>query len=178
MLARPRLDGPDVLPTSSGSASPATTFTKTSLFSGQEVPCASVVPATVPICGLLAAPTGLVAELTVSPAACSAALACATVSVAGIGGTVIIRGPCEIERTIVAPGSARPDGDVPITSPFGTLSLITGWPVRTWKPAACSVCVAAAAVSLPTAGTEVYRPEVSHHPPPASPIKTRPPTST
>ena len=112
-----------------------------------------MVPATAPICGLLAAPTGLVAALTVSPAARSAAWACATVSVAGIGGTVIIRGPCEIVSTIVAPGSARPDGDVPITSPFGTLSLITDGPVRTWKPAACSVCVAAAAVSLLTAGT-------------------------
>jgi len=28
---------------------------------------------------------------------------------------VIIRGPCEIVSTIVAPGSARPDGDVPLT---------------------------------------------------------------
>ncbi len=70
-----------------------------------------------------------------APPCAAAALACATVSPAGIGGTVIIRGPCEIVSTIVAPGSARPDGDVPITSPFGTLSLITDGPVRTWKPA-------------------------------------------
>ena len=76
-----------------------------------EVPAAGSVPATAPICGLLATPTGLVAAATVSPAARSTASACATVSPGGIGGTVIIRGPCETVSTIVAPGSARPDGD-------------------------------------------------------------------
>ena len=71
--------------------------------------------------------------------------------------------------TIVAPGSARPDGEVLITSPLGTLSSITGDPLRTWKPASCSARVAAGAVIMATVGTCVYRPEVSHHPPPHSP---------
>ena len=65
-------------PTRLGSASPATTSTATGLFSGQEVPAAGVVPATWPMTGLLGTPTGLVAAATVSPAARSAALACAT----------------------------------------------------------------------------------------------------
>src|SRR5690348_12028505 len=91
---------------------------------------------------------------------------------------VIIRGPCETVSTIVAPGSARPDGDVLITSPFGTSSLMTDGPVRTWKPAWCSVLVASAAESLTTAGTEVYRPEVSYQPPPTSATRSSAPAST
>ena len=159
-------------PTRLGSASPSTTSTATGLFSGQEVPAGGSVPATWPMTGLLAAPTGLVAAATVSPAARSAASACATESLAGIDGTLIIRGPEEMVSTIVAPGSARPDGEVLITSSLGTLSSITDDPVRTWKPACCSACVAAAAVILDTAGTCVYRPEVSHQPPPHSPTTT------
>ena len=165
-------------PTRLGSASPATTFTVTGLFSGWEVPAAGVVPATVPSCGLLGTPTGWAFAATVSPALRSSAMACATLSPAGIGGTVIIRGPCETVSSIVAPGSARPDGDVLITSPFGTLSLITDGPVRTWNPAWCSVLAASAAVSLPTAGTEVYRPVVTYQPPPTSATRSTAPTST
>src|SRR5690242_20219128 len=165
-------------PTRLGSASPATTFTATGLFSGQEVPAGGVVPAGAPICGLLATPTGLVVAATVSPALRSSAWACATLSPWGICGTVIIRGPWETVSMIVAPGSARPDGDVLITSPFGTLSLMTDGPVRTWKPAWCSARVASAAVSLPTAGTEVYRPEVTYQPPPPSATRSSAPTST
>src|ERR1700743_641983 len=165
-------------PTRLGSASPATTFTETGWFSGTEVPAAGVGPPTAPICGLLSAPTGLVAEATVSPALRSSSWAWATLSPGGIGGTVIIRGPCETVSTIVAPGSARPDGDVLITSPFGTSSLITDGPVRTWKPAWCSVWAASAAVSLATAGTDAYRPEVRYHPPPASATRSSAPTST
>src|SRR5579862_3318794 len=125
-------------PTRLGSASPATTSTVTGLFSGQEVPAGGSVPAMWPTTGLLCTPTGLVAAATVSPAARSAASACPTVSVAGIDGTLIIRGPWEMVSTIVAPGSARPDGEVLITSPLGTVSSITDGPVRTWKPAWCS----------------------------------------
>src|SRR6185437_3750916 len=165
-------------PTRLGSASPATTFTETGLFSGQEVPAGGVVPATAPICGLLATPTGWVDEATVSPALRSSAWACATLSPWGICGTVIIRGPCETVSTIIAPGSAFPDGDVLITSPFGTSSLMTDGPVRTWKPAWCSVRVASCAVSLPTAGTDVYRPEVRYQPPPVIATRSSAPAST
>ena len=62
-------------------------------------------------------------------------MAWATLSVDGIGGTVIIRGPWEMVSVMVAPGSALPDGDTAATSPLGTLSSITGGPVRTWNPA-------------------------------------------
>src|SRR6202012_658176 len=119
-----------------------------------------LVPATVLTCEKLWPPTSWVAEATVSPAAFRAAVACATPSPAGICGTVIIRGPCESVSTIVAPGSARPDGEVLITSPLGTLSSMTDDPVRTWKPSCRSAWVALAAVSRPTWGTEAYLPEL------------------
>ena len=73
-------------PTRSGSASPATTLTVTGWFSGWEVPAAGVVPATAPICGSLATPTGLVAAATVSPALRSSALAWSTLSPGGSAG--------------------------------------------------------------------------------------------
>src|SRR6516225_5999546 len=112
-------------PTRLGSAIPATTFTYTGLVCGQRVPAAGVVPSIAPICGLLATPTCLGVELTVRPAWRSAASAWATLSVAGMAGTLIIRGPLDTVSVIVAPGSAWPDGEVLITSPVRTVLLLT-----------------------------------------------------
>ena len=129
-----------------------------------------MVPATVPTATPSAA-TFCGVSLTVSPALRSAAMApCRFCPVTG--GTVIIFGPEETVSTIVAPCTARPDGDMLITSPLATALSVTWGPRCTSNPAWCSSRVAAVSVIPSTDGTGVYRPDVSHQPPSASPSTT------
>ncbi len=79
-------------------------------------------------------------------------------------------GPSETVSTIVAPGSARPEGDVLITSFLATSLSISLVPMLTLNPACRSSCSAAVTDVRSTEGTAVYRPDVSHQPPPPSPI--------
>src|ERR1700722_4799104 len=164
-------------PTRVGSDRPATTSMTTGLFSGHGVPAAGIVPATEFSTTVPVTPTGLVVGLAVRPAVRSAASACASGCPATVG-TLIIRGPDETVSTIVAPGSARPDGDAAITSFLGTLSSICLVPMLTWNPACRSSCSAAEVVIRSTEGTVVYRPDVSHQPPPPSPITATTATAT
>ena len=161
---------PMFCPTRLGSGMPATTSTYTVRVAGHEVPAAGVVPATVPTATPSAA-TFCGVSLTVSPALRSAAMApCRFCPVTG--GTVIIFGPAETVSTIVAPCTARPDGDMLITSPLARALSVTWGPRCTSNPAWCSSRVAAVSVIPSTDGTGVYRPDVSHQPPSTSPSTT------
>ena len=146
-----------------GSDRPATISIVTGLVCGHEVPAACMDPATELSTTVPVTPTGLGAGLTVSPSARSVAAASVNDFAPVTGGTVIMRGPRETVTAIVAPGSARPDGEMDTTSPLGT-SLSISDVSRMWNPAWASAWLADAAGIRATAGSALYRPDVSHHP--------------
>src|SRR5215468_5792503 len=131
------------------------------LLAGHDVPAGGVVPLMLPTV-TPSAPTSFAVSLTVSPALRSNATAPATDVCPATEGTTIIFGPADTARTIVAPLTARPDGDVLITSPLGTVLSMTGVPSCGLNPAVRNDCSAAATGIPSTAGSDVYRPDVSH----------------